>query len=192
VRYLNLFWGARVPALDVIIRLTPHQLFFTWPFFFALGIVSCLHLQKLKRWLARHRGGLLVAVAVLGLLAMLEPEILYRTTGNWSWRSNPLLISTSLYSVACILCFLAFHNIPIPFSKTLHQLAKRTLGIYLLEGKTIELVARVIRQLAPWMLAHQALLFQPVVFAFGLGIPLLFMASVARSPVRRLYRYLFG
>ena len=52
-------------------------------------------------------------------------------------------------------------------------------------------VGRVIRQLSPWMLAQQ-LVLQPVLFAFGLSIPLLFMASVARSPVRRSYRYLFG
>ncbi len=187
-----IFWRVQAPVLNVIVNcMTPQWLPFKWAFFFALGIVSGFHLQEFKAQLDRYKKGLLVAVVVLGALAILESEMVFRSTGR-DWPGSPSTILSSLYVVAFILCFLAFDNIAIPFSKTLNQIASKTYGIYLLHSQAMELIARVIRQIVPWMLAHQLLLFQPVVFIFGVGTPLLFMASVARSPVRKSYRYLFG
>jgi membrane-bound acyltransferase YfiQ involved in biofilm formation len=190
LRYVDLF-GAEIPALHLVLRMVPSCLFIWWAFFFPFGMVCGFHIEKLGEWLARYRRCILVATVVLGLLAILEPEMIYRTTGR-EWRFVPFTIATSSYSVGFVLCFLAFDKVSVPFSRIVHQVGRRSYAVYLLHMKVIEFVARVIRQVAPWMLAHQVLLFQPVIFAFGLGIPWLFMASMLRSPARRAYRYLFG
>jgi peptidoglycan/LPS O-acetylase OafA/YrhL len=93
--------------------------------------------------------------------------------------------------VAFILLFLAFDQISLPFTRAIDWIGTRSYGIYLLHPKVTELAARVIYHIAPWLLAHQVL-YQPVLVASGLGIPLLFMTGVAKSPARKFYRYLFG
>lgn len=188
--YLGLLWEGQAPALDVIRSMTPSWLFIGWTFFFAFGVVSSFHLKQLKEWLRRHKWHLLVAVIVLGLMTVIEPEIVYRSTEKELYfGANPL--SRCLFSVAVILCFLAFDRISISFSGILHQPGRRSYGIYLLHSQVLEFVARVIRQIAPWILACQSV-FQPLLVVMGVGVPLLFMATVSRSGARKFYRYLFG
>lgn len=164
---------------------------FMWAFFFPFGIVCGLHIGQLKSWLAQHKWSILSATIILGLSGIVEPEVIYRITGR-SLRSNPSTITTSLFSLAFLLCFLAFDRVSIPFSRTVHLVGAKSYGIYLLHMTVMAFVARVIRQIAPWMLAHQVLVFVPLMLTVGLGVPLLFMAVVSRSPARRYYRYLFG
>lgn len=189
LQYLNLF-GANTPGLDQMTPTVPCWLFVKWAFFLAFGIVSGFHLQQLKQWLARLKWALLVAVIVLGSLAILEPEVIYRSTRE-DWRGGPCTISASLYAVTFVLCFLAFDKVSIPFSRTIHQLGSKTYGIYLLHAKVLEFVTRLIYHIAPWILVHQ-LLYQPLLIVFAVGGSVLFMTAVARSPARRSYRYLFG
>jgi len=183
------FGGARVPALDTV-RHMPYWLFVRWAFYFALGIVVAFHLQPFKGWLVRVKWGLLVAVAVLGLLTIIELEGIFRLTGQ-DYRGGPNTIAAALYSVALVLCYLAFDRVSIPLSETFYQLGRQSYGIYLLHREVLQFSARIIRQIAPWMLVYQAL-FQPVLIVLGVGVPLLFMVIVARSPARRYYRSLFG
>jgi membrane-bound acyltransferase YfiQ involved in biofilm formation len=166
-------------------------LFIWWAFYFPFGIVCGFHVEQVSQWLAKYKQAILVSVIVLGFLAIVEPELIYRLTGG-EWRFVPFTIGTILYSVAFILWFLAFDEISIPFPKNVNQVGKSSYAIYLLHMQVMEFSARVIRQILPWMLAYQVLLVQPVTFIIGLGVPLLFMAFVARSPARRSYRYLFG
>ena len=187
-RYL-VAYGAETPALALVIRMTGWS-FPNWAFFFALGVVSGFHLTRLKGWLLRFKWGLLVAVVLLGLLAILEPQAPLHTSGkDWGRALNS--ISSQLYAVAFILCFLAFDKVKVPGSKIVHQLSKSSLGIYLLHPKVLEFAARVIRQIAPWILAHQVV-FQPLLVVMAVGGPFLFMTIIFRSPARRFYRYLFG
>ena len=188
--YLTVFLKESAPVVEVLRSATTHYICFRWLFFFSLGMVSGTHLQELGQWLARLKRVLPMAVVVLGVLGIVETELVFHLIGA-DWRGNPHLISTNLYSIACILCFLAFEEIRIPFPEFVNQLASRSYGIYLLHGKVMEFFSRVIRQVAPWMLARQAL-FQPVLSVFGLAIPLLFMAVVARFLARRLYAVLFS
>jgi membrane-bound acyltransferase YfiQ involved in biofilm formation len=180
------------PALDLVARvLLQPWLVFLWAVYFPLGIVVGCRLEPVKEWLARHRWQLLLTTIVLAGLAIAEPEAIYRIAGQ-ERRFTPLTLATSLYSVAFILCFLAFGNLGNRLSGMLSQLGTKAYGTYLLHMKVMEFSARAIRQFAPWMLAHQVLLFMPVMFTVGLGVPLLFMAGVAKSPARKYYRYLFG
>lgn len=189
LRYLLLFWIDEAD-LGPLIHLQAPWLFVIWCFFFVLGFVGGFHLTELKLWLARRKWALLAAMIALAPLAIVEPEMIYLNTGV-DRRFVPLTIATNLYSVAFLLCFLAF-EISLPFPRGISEVGKRSYAIYLLHLKTMQFFGRVIRQIAPWMLAHQVLLFKPLMFAIGLGVPLLFMALVARLPARRVYRYLFG
>jgi len=183
--YLVLF-GVKIPALQAAMEL----LFPMYAVFFSLGIVAGFHLGQLKQWLVRARWGLLAAVIVLGALAMIESEVVYHATGIRR-GGGPGTFSTSLYSVAFILCFLAFYQVSIPFSKKIYGLGSASFGIYLLHPKVLEFAARATKKFAPWILAYQ-ILFQPVLITLAVGAPLLFMTVVAKTPMRRFYRYLFG
>jgi len=189
LRYL-VAYGAETPALAFLIRMTPEWSFPRWAFFFALGVVFGFHLTWLKQWLHRLKWSLLVAVVVLGLLAILEPQAPLHTGGK-EWGRSLASISSNLYAVAFILCFLAFGKVTIPGSRIVHQLGRSSFGIYLLHPKVVEFIARIIRQIVPWILAHQVV-FQPLLVVTGVGGPFLFMIAVSRSPARRSYRYLFG
>jgi peptidoglycan/LPS O-acetylase OafA/YrhL len=189
LRYTAVF-GIKAPGLSQMIHFTPDWSPPRWAFFFVFGIFCGFQFERLRPWLDRFKWRLLVAVVVLGLLAIIEPEVVYRTTGA-DWRFVPFPISTFLYSIALILCFLAFEKVPIPFSNIFSQLGARSYGIYLLHYKGMEFVARIIYHAVPWLLALE-LLYQPILLFFGLGVPLLFMWAIARSFARRYYRYLFG
>ena len=55
----------------------------------------------------------------------------------------------------------------------------------------LDLVFLVLQVTVPWVLAYQILL-QPLLFATAMGIPLLVMNGIARSPARSVQRYVFG
>jgi peptidoglycan/LPS O-acetylase OafA/YrhL len=189
LRYL-VAYGVDAPALDSLIRVTPVWSFPRWAFFFVVGLVSSFHLAQLKQWLSRFKWALLFAVVLMGLLAILEPHAPLDPTG-YEWGRSVSSISSQLYAVAFILCFLAFDKVTIPGSKTVHQLGKSSYGIYLLHPKVLEFIARVVRQITPWILAYQ-IVFCSSLVVVGVGVPFLFMTAVSKSPARRAYRYLFG
>jgi peptidoglycan/LPS O-acetylase OafA/YrhL len=189
VNYLHLsLLEARVPVIAW--RLTWHWLFFLWAAYFPLGVVCGFHVESLKRQLVRFRWGLLALVFILGVLSIVEAESIYRTF-KLDWRFMPVTITTALYSVAFTFCFLAFPKAALSSSRVLYKLDAKSYGIYLLHLQVMEFVARVIRLTFPHLLAHE-LVFSFIIFLFGLGVPLLFMTAVARSPTRRYYRYLFA
>ncbi len=187
--YLDLF-GTKVR--DQIMFIGNGFLFPKSLFFFALGVVFGLNTQKLSQELIRVKWVLLAALAFFGILSVIEPEVLYHSFGYESWRGDALL-SSSLYATTFILCFLAFDqtSVPLPFLRTFSRLGSKIYGIYLLHAQVLELTARVIYHIAPWVLARQ-ILFQPLLITLAVGSPLLFMTIVAKSPARGVYRYLFG
>ncbi len=189
--YLSLLWQSETPALRVATLLSQDWLVFTWAFFFTLGLASGCHLPALKQHLARWKRWLPLAVVVLGTVATVESEAVFRLTKR-DWPSSPLTIWSSLYAVAFVLCFLSLGDLPAAVTKPLQYLSGRTYGLYLIHNQAMELVARVIRQIAPGILVQQITLFQPLIFSVGLGVPLALMVLVTRSRMRKGYRYLFG
>jgi peptidoglycan/LPS O-acetylase OafA/YrhL len=71
------------------------------------------------------------------------------------------------------------------------NLSSRSFGIYIVHSPVMEVVARGLYHLAPFVLGYQ-FIFQPLLLLFGLGVPLMLMLLVERSPLRGYYRYLFG
>lgn len=184
--YLRLF-GVVLPH----VRRLSDWMFFWWAFYLPLGVVCGFHFKLVKQWLSRFKWGLLMATIALGALSIIESEVLYNLTQDDGWAHGVSKFSTFLYAVTFILLFLAFDKISLPFTRTIDWIGARSYGIYLLHPKVMEFVARVICHIAPWLLAHQVL-YQPVLVVSSMGIPLLFMAGVARSPAKKFYRYLFG
>lgn len=186
VRYAR-FLGADAPRLALVWTLVPSAYFV---FFFSFGMVAGSHLSELKRLVARYRWPLAGAVVSFAALAIVEGEATTRVIG---WRfGGPATLSGAFYALCFILCFLGFDLSSMLPSRTLYYLGRNSFGIYLLHCTLLELFARVIRQVAPWILAHQVTLFVPLLVALGIGVPLLSMSIVAKSPMRRVYRYLFG
>jgi peptidoglycan/LPS O-acetylase OafA/YrhL len=167
------------------------ELFVWHAIYFPLGTVCGFHYSRLKPWLARAKCGLLVATVVLGVLSILESEALYRETLNYGWARGGFKFSTILYAIAFILFLLTLSKPAIPFKQAINQIGTKSYGVYLLHPKVLELVARVIYHVAPWMLAHQ-ILYQPVLVATGAGIPLLFMNWMMKSRAKKFSHYLFG
>jgi membrane-bound acyltransferase YfiQ involved in biofilm formation len=188
VKYPSLF-GVQAASLDLINTL-PVSLFINWIFFFALGLVAGFNSDQFRQHLGQLKWALLAAVIALGLLAIAEPEMIYRATGI-DWRGGVATASTNLYAVAFVLCFLAFDKIQIPLSNLMAQFGSRIYGIYLVHPQVLTLVAKAVYHFVPGLLASQ-ILFQPLLVISGLATPLLLMAAVARSPARRTFRYLFG
>lgn len=188
-RYLSLF-GQQSPWLEQLINWTPDQLIIRWAFFFPLGLVCGMYAERLGPWLHARRRWMLCALGVAAILYLLESEVVYQVTAD-HWRQGISGLSFSVYAVAVIMAFLAYGDARITGGRWLSQLGTRSYGVYLLHPPVMELGARILYHVSPWMLGVQVL-FQPALLALGLGVPLLFMLAVSRSRLRWVYRYLFG
>jgi peptidoglycan/LPS O-acetylase OafA/YrhL len=100
-------------------------------------------------------------------------------------------LTDGFYSVSVLLAFLAFSDVRLPSAKVLLDLGAKSFGIYLVHGLAMEYAARGLYHLAPWILARQ-FLFQPIVIAVGIAVPLLLMEAVRRSALRAAYTSVFG
>jgi len=190
VQYLRRF-GITSPALVWMLQITPGWSLPWWLIYFCLGIVTALNVQRAKELLSRCRWPI-VAVAVAAWVSnILETDYLLQTFRT-DWVAGIDTISYNLFAVSVLACFLAFADVRVPWSKALLELGKRSYGVYLVHVPVIDVVARVIRRLAPGMLAYQLALV-PLLFVVGLAVPLLLMKAVRRCPpMRRAYPYLFG
>lgn len=180
------FFGIELPGAEFV---TMPQLFLNAIFYITLGIAVGFYFSEFRQWLIKIKWALLVIVIIFGVLSVIEGEILYRLDLNRTGFAA--LMTTTIYAIAFILCFLTFDDVTIPFSKILSQLGAKSYGIYLLHPKALESGARVIYHLAPLLLAYQ-ISFAFLLIILGVGIPFLCMSFVAKSSLKGTYHYLFG
>lgn len=188
-RYLKLA-GVDSSVLEWLIRLTPDWSVPRHIFFFALGMVSSLYAKPLKQCIATNKWFLLMVTVGLWVLCIWEGDVrlsIYQT--GWFAGINGLFYHFG--AVSSILCFLAFDDLVIPFSKAVTKVGRASYGIYLIHLPCIEYLARAIRYFVPKFLAYQVF-FVPLLFAVGLFVPLALMAIVNKFSAHRIYRYLFG
>lgn len=184
------FLGLEVGPLQPLVDVVPKWFFPARIFWFSFGVVAGFHLQSLKNRVLSMKWGLLAALVITFLAAMLEFELYVHLSGFELLTHRETLID-SLYSLLFLLSFIAFDQVVLPYSKQLGELGAKSFGIYLVHPPVMEYTARAIYHLTPWVLAYQ-ILFLPILIVLGLGIPLLLMAAVKRSPARDYYQYLFG
>lgn len=168
----------------------PNWLFPGYLFWFSFGIVAGFHISAFKVWLTRIKWIFVPLMLLALILGVWEWEFLLRVSGQ-EWLTPKRMLSDELFSGAVILCFLAFNHLSFPFSTRLGELGAKSYGIYLVHSMALLWTTKLIYQLEPWLLGNQ-LLYQPVLLAFGVAIPLILMALVKRSPVRKYYSYIFG
>lgn len=183
---LNLDAGIVQPLVDA----TPKWFFPARIFWFTLGIVAGFHMKAFEQFIRRIRWWVLGLMLVLFPLGILEWEIMQDLSGQ-PWLAHRETILDSVFAVAVIFSFLGFNKVSIPYSAQLNNLGSRSFGIYLIHSPIMQYTSRIVYHVAPWILASQ-LLLQPLLIVVGLGIPLLLMVVVSRSPVRAYYRYSFG
>ncbi|MBN1657060.1 MAG: acyltransferase [Anaerolineae bacterium] len=185
LRYLSRA-GEGIPALHTATGL----LWPTYAFFFALGLVASFHPVRLGQWMAKNRRFLLAGLIVSAIATVVESEFGFHVTGVRR-GTGPATLSTSVYAIAFVTCFLTFDRVAVQFSKTLTRLSSMSYGIYLVHPIILELTARATQELAPGVLE----LLVPFTIALVLiAVVVIYycMTLLSRSPVKRSYHYLFG
>lgn len=187
--YVRFLFGVHAPVFDQIVEtqsaFAPH-----WIFFFATGLVFGYNIERVRTFIEEHRRQLLIGTVVFGVLALIEPEVIFRTSGM-DLRWLPLTFSGLLYAYAATFLMLSYPIENGIFTKQAYWLGSRSYGIYLVHWKAMEFIARLIYHFAIFLLGIQ-LLFQPILLVFGLGVPVLVIYYLLKSPLRKTYPYLFG
>jgi peptidoglycan/LPS O-acetylase OafA/YrhL len=179
------------PALPLVGRLPNWLIVVNFPFWFPMGIVAGLYLLQYRPTLIRYRWHLLVASVVMAILVLAEYQWADSLNGP-AWLGPGFGGVTKFpYSLAVILCFLAFDKSHLPYASELSHLGAKSLGIYLGNIPSVYVAALLMYHVTPALLRYQLIYFA-VLILVGIGVPLLLMEGVRRSPVHHRYRILFG
>jgi len=189
LRY-DTFLELNTPLLQPILFMSHQRYLLSRIFFFAFGIVVGLHFTQFKQKIIRVRWGLLVSLVVFFILGIVEWEFIQGISGEIAIGQSETIID-NLYALIFILCFLAFEEFIPPFPKQLSDLGGMSYGIYLTHWSVQEFISYKFINYLPWLVGFQ-ILMQPILIACGVGLPVILMVLVKRSPFRRYYRYLFG
>jgi len=182
--------GLDVGTLEPVVDVVPKWFFPARIFWFTLGVVTGFHMKAFERLIHQVRWWALGLALILFPLGILEWEIIQEFSGQ-PWLAHRETILDSAFATAVIFGFLGFKKTRVPYPAQLDELGSKSYGIYLIHSPVMEYVSRILYHVAPWVLASQ-LLLQPLLIILGLGIPLLMMAVVDRSPARAYYKYGFG
>ena len=189
LRYFQLF-GLGEPVVPSLISLTPLWFFPRRLFWFALGIVFGFHIGDFKPFLVRHKNKLAVGAVVFYLLSLVEFEILLALSGQ-PWIDFYSTYTTNIYAGFFMLALLSVEKLKLPLTPQIMDIGAKAFGIYLVHEQVLELVGTLMFRFTPWILGYQ-ILYQPIMIVFALGVPLLLMRLVSRSPAKKLYKYSFG
>jgi surface polysaccharide O-acyltransferase-like enzyme len=159
-------------------------------FYFVLGIVFRMQSERFKHITRRARPYLPSVIALLGIAAFADVAWFSESARSVSIFTHRSLLAY-LFATSVVLSLIAVERLPTLGTKFLLELSSAVFGIYLLHPIVLEYLARAVHRLTPWFLAYP-IAFQVYLVAGGIGLPLLFMSAVKRSPFRRFYRYLFG
>jgi hypothetical protein len=180
-----------LPAQELQARLPNWFFLFNLPFWFPFGVVIGLNLIQFKPRLVQLRWFLLIGTVIMAILVLVEYVVVDRLTGP-AWLGPGFSGFSKLpYSLFLILAFLAFDKSRMPLAEEVSQIGTKSLGIYLGNIPSVYVAAVFMYRLAPILLSYQ-LIYLLILVLVGLGIPLLLMEIVRRSPVRHRYRILFG
>jgi surface polysaccharide O-acyltransferase-like enzyme len=189
LRYLQLF-GIGGTAVNTLITLTPLWFFPRRLFWFALGIVFGFHIGDFKPFFTRHKNKFVYGAVIFYILSLVEFEVLLAQSGQ-PWIDFYSTYTTTIYAGLFLFAMLSADKLKLPMTPQLTDLAAKAFGIYLVHEQVLELVGTLMFRYAPSLLGYQ-ILYQPIMMFFGLGVPLLLMYLVSRSPAKKLYKYSFG
>jgi membrane-bound acyltransferase YfiQ involved in biofilm formation len=159
-------------------------------FWFSFGIAAGFHLSHFRDLLLRLRWFMLASALAAAVLGVFEWEFLLRQSGE-TWLRPQVTLGDSAYSFLALLAFMGFTGSSAPSAGVIREIGSHSFGIYLIHAPVQEFVARALYHLVPMVLAHQILL-QPALIIIGVGVPLLLITAIRRSPASRLQHVLFG
>jgi len=189
--YARVYWSGFPADFNSWIDLGPLQ-YLRFAFYFPFGVVCGMFPQMVKTPLLRFKPVLPWLTLLFFGLSATESLIAYHLGDSyWPIGSDQTRLSATLFSITFILCFVAFDNIPVPFSRTITKLGAHSYGLYLSHYLMLGLTARAITAIVPWV-ATQGWLYLPLLFVLTVALCRGLMESVARLPTKRFYRYLFG
>jgi probable poly-beta-1,6-N-acetyl-D-glucosamine export protein len=189
LRY-TMILGFQVPALQPLYFLTDSWLFTSFLFWFTFGVVFGFHNVDIKPWLIRLRWVSLAALILVFFLGIIEWEVLLHASGQ-AWIAPQETLVDQVYAGLFLLTFLGFESVTLPGMKPISQIGTKSFGVYLVHSLVLIYLSKLIYHLIPTLLGLQWL-YLLILFAAGLGIPLLLMEITAHSPARRYYSFLFG
>jgi fucose 4-O-acetylase-like acetyltransferase len=182
--------GADASTVERLAASIPKWLFVAHLFWFTAGLVAGFEPRAFAAFVQRNRVVWAIAAAVLLVAGVVEWEWLLRLSGS-PWRENRITVIDGLYAGAAILALLGFADTFGRAEGRLADLGGKSFGIYLAHGVVMEYAARGIYHVAPAVLAVQPV-FQAVLIALGLIVPLAMMAALKRSRASGWYPYVFG
>jgi hypothetical protein len=189
LRYAKIL-GLDANVLQPLYYLTRFWLFTGFLFWFLFGIIFGFHSGEIKPVFIRFRWAALFGLVIAFLAGIFEWEALFHASGEgWIYLQETLI--DQIYAGLFLITFLGFENVALPWMKTISHLGTRSFGVYLAHGLALIITSQLIYTFAPALLGMQWL-FQPILIAAGLGIPLLLMEITTRLPVRRYYSLIFG
>ena len=182
--------GLDLLALEPFLILTRSWLFTGFLFWFVFGIVFGFHSAEIKVAFVRLRWVALAGLALVFVMGMIEWEALLHASGQ-AWIAPEETLIDQVYAGLFLIAFLGFEKFSLPANKGISQIGTKSFGVYLAHSLALTYTAKLIYHFTPQLLGVQWI-FQPVLYVAGLGIPLLLMAILARSPLRRYYSLVFG
>lgn len=188
--YLRLL-GVEAVWLKTVITLTPIWFFPSRIFFFALGLTLGFHRSLFGTWLKRWKYALLVALLLFAVMSFVEYFWVDQAIGERWLGPSFIGIFRTLYAVTFSFVLLAFSKVKLPLEKELNQLGLISLGIYLVNTPAIYITSSLLYKFAPWVLGRQ-ILYQPILTAAGLFVPVLLIKLFSWQPLRRYSAMVFG
>ncbi len=188
--YYYSFFQLDIPGIQKFIPMAKSAYLLNTGIWFVLGVIMKLHLSGFKRLLARINRFLLPSLILVGVIALLEWALVRQISGR-EWIAPSVTFFDRIFALLFILTYLSFQNKKLPYSRPISTLGSKTYGIYMAHMPVLDLSAKAVYHVAPGLLASP-LLFWFVLTTIGLSIPLLLMAGVKRSPLHRIYIYVFG
>jgi peptidoglycan/LPS O-acetylase OafA/YrhL len=188
--YLRLL-GMEAVWLKTAVTLTPTWFFPSRIFFFALGLVIGFHRKLFSTWLTRWKYALLAALLLFAVMSFVEYFWVDAAIGERWLGPSFVGIFRTLYAVTFSFVLLAFNKTKLPLEKELSNLGLISLGIYLVNTPAIYITSTLLYKFTPWVLGQQ-LLYQPVLTAAGLFIPILLIKLFNWPPLKRYSVLVFG
>lgn len=186
--YTTLLPDVIVPWVEV----GPLQ-YWRFAFFFPLGLVIGMYPQVVRDQLARISKVLPWLTLILLAASVGEAWMGYQHGGVvWPLSNDQTKITSVFFAISLILTFVVSERLKFPGDLWLVHVGGRTYGMYLTHYIFLGALARVIQGFWPNNSGVPGWILLPALFIGTVTASILLMEGIARSPLRKLYRYLFG
>ncbi len=183
-----------------ILRVTPTQEFeflnifkssyiFSHLLWFVIGMVLFVQREKIIKFFEKYRWWLLFLLLIFLFLGQIEFQALSNISGN-NWINVQSSIIVKLFYSFLILSYVIFPKKIFDSSK-IEFIGTKSYGIYLSHIIIIEICARLIYHVLPFILG-QTIIFLGILVTSGIAIPLAMMFISKKLPLKQVYSYAWG